>query len=187
MEGVARNWWTWLIRGLIAIAIGVITFLRPAVTMKALVIAFGAYALINGVMALTAATSGAEQREGRGMLILEGVAGIIAGIVAFTWPGFKLLMLLVLIGLWALVSGVSEVVASFWLRKHISGDWLMLLSGVVTVCFGVVLLLAPGTGALALALFVAAYAVLIGVAWCALGFRMRSAQHRTDGPQQHAS
>jgi uncharacterized membrane protein HdeD (DUF308 family) len=132
-------------------------------------------------MALIAAARGARRGERWGVLLLEGLAGIAAGAIALLWPGLTLLALLALIAAWAVLSGVFEIAAAIRLRKEISGEWLLALAGVATLGFGVLLVVFPAAGTLALVLLVGIYAVLFGVTLIALGFRLRSWQHALMG------
>ena len=181
MAVLARNWWTLLIRGLLAIAVGVIAFVRPELTVRALVLVFAVYAIVNGVMALIAAIRGAQRGERWGMLLLEGIAGVGAGAIALFWPGITLLALIALIAAWAVLSGVFEIAAAIRLRKEITGEWLLALAGIVTLGFGVLLVVFPSAGALALVLLVGLYAVLFGATLVALSFRLRSWQRMLGG------
>src|SRR4029077_8546911 len=156
------------------IAFGLITFFAPEISLAALVLVFGAYAFADGVLAIASAIR--ERGEGRHwwMLLLEGVMGIGAAAVTFFWPGITALALLYLIAAWALVTGGFELAAAIRLRKVITGEWLLILSGLASVALGVVLVLFPGPGALALVLWIGAYALVSGVLLIMLAFRLRS-------------
>jgi uncharacterized membrane protein HdeD (DUF308 family) len=174
LETLARNWWAVAIRGVAALLFGLLALIWPGITVLALVALFGAYALVDGVVALGTAFFGRRGAVGdRGWLIVEGVAGIAAGIVTFVWPGTTTLVLLWLIALWAFVTGVFEIVAAVRLRREIRGEWLLILSGALSVLFGVVLVVWPGTGALAVIYLIGIYAIIFGAALVMLAFRLR--------------
>lgn len=173
-EALARNWWALLLRGLVAILFGVITFLEPGISLAALVMVFGAYAFADGVLAIVSAIRHRGTTAPVGMLLLEGLAGIAAGVGTFLWPGLTALALLYLIAAWALVTGVFEIVAAIRLRKVIEHEWLMVASGLASIAFGVLLLLLPGAGALGVVLWIGAYAIVFGSLLVALAFRVRS-------------
>lgn len=173
---LSRNWWAVALRGAIAIIFGVLALFWPGITVAVLVIMFGAYALVDGIFALVSAFSG-KNKESRGLMALLGVLGILFGIVALVWPGVTALALVFLIGGWAVVTGITEIVAAIRLRKEIKGEWLLIASGVISVIFGVLLWLAPGSGAIALAWLIGIYAIVFGVMLVALGFRL----HKMDG------
>jgi uncharacterized membrane protein HdeD (DUF308 family) len=175
LETLTRYWWAVVLRGVAAVLFGLLALIWPDITLFVLVILFGAYALVDGVLALVAAAMG-ENRGRRGWLIFEGVAGVLAGIVTFDWPGATTLALLYLIAAWALVTGVLEVMAAIRLRREIHGEWLLILSGVCSVLFGILLVVWPATGALALVILIGSYAIVFGVVLVAFGMRLRRLQ-----------
>jgi uncharacterized membrane protein HdeD (DUF308 family) len=175
---LARNWWSLVIRGIVGIGLGVITFLWPGMTFTALVILFGAYSFLDGVMSLVGAVKAAEADDRWGILVFEGVIGIAVAAVTLLWPNITALALLFVIGAWAIVTGAAEIVAAIRLRKHIAGEWLLALAGVASAVFGVLVMLVPLAGALVIALWVGAYAFVFGIMLAALGFKLRNWQHR---------
>src|SRR5688572_4697716 len=136
LEYFSRYWWAVALRGALAVVFGVVAWIWPDITVRALVLLFGFYALVDGLLALA-------------LLLVEGIAGIAAGIVSFVWPGITALVLLYLIAAWAIATGVLEVVVAIWLRRELRGEWLLALVGVVSVLFGVFLVLRPSEGAVA--------------------------------------
>jgi len=181
MEALARYWWALVLRGIAAVIFGVLAFVFPAMTLAVLIILFGAYAIVDGVFNLVAAVSG-RTGERWWHLVLEGVVSIAAGLVAFAWPGLTALALLWVIAGWAIVTGVLEIVAAIRLRKHIDNEWWLALSGVASLVFGALLIIAPVAGALAVTLWIGAYAVLFGALMIGLGIRLR--RHRQAGAQR---
>jgi uncharacterized membrane protein HdeD (DUF308 family) len=155
-------------------AFGVLTMIWPGITVETLVLFFGAYALIDGVVSLAGAIRASTHHERWGALLFEGVTGILAGIVAFAWPGITVIMLALLIGTWAVITGIFEIAAAWRLRRHIQGEWILALTGVASVVFGVLVWIAPLAGALVLALWIGAYALIFGAMMVALGFRLRA-------------
>jgi uncharacterized membrane protein HdeD (DUF308 family) len=153
--------------------LGILSLALPGITLGALVLLFGAYALIDGIMSLVGAWRAAQAHERWGVLILEGVAGIFAAVAALAWPAITALSLVYVIAAWAMVTGVLEVAAAVRLRRHISGEWLMALAGVASVIFGVALMVNPLIGALVLAIWVGVYALLFGAMLVGLGLRLR--------------
>jgi uncharacterized membrane protein HdeD (DUF308 family) len=175
MNGVlTRNWWALAIRGVAAVIFGILAFVGPGITLAALVLLFGAYAITDGIFAIVAALN-AERSERRWWaLLIEGILGIIAGVLTFIVPGITALFLLYLIAFWAMVTGVFEIATAIRLRKEITGEWLLVLSGVASVLFGFLLVLFPAAGALALIWWIGAFALVSGVLLLALAFRLRS-------------
>jgi uncharacterized membrane protein HdeD (DUF308 family) len=173
LTALSRNWWAIAIRGVAAIVFGILAFVWPGITLAALILLFGAYAVVDGIFTLIAALRGGDRDRHRGWLVLEGVVSIGAGIVAFAWPGLTALALVFVIAAWAIVTGVLEIVAAVRLRKHIRNEWWLVLGGVLSVAFGVLLLVAPAVGALALVFWIGAYAILFGALLLGLAFRLR--------------
>jgi uncharacterized membrane protein HdeD (DUF308 family) len=170
---MARNWWMLALRGIFAIIFGVAAFVWPGPTVTVLVLLFGAYSLVDGIFAVVAGVSAYGERERWWALVLEGLAGIGIGIITFLYPSVTALALLYFIAAWAIITGVFEVVAAIRLRREIAGEWLLALSGVASVLFGVLLLVLPGPGALALIWLIGSYAIVFGVLLLVLAFRLR--------------
>jgi uncharacterized membrane protein HdeD (DUF308 family) len=169
---LAHNWWTLALRGLAAVIFGILAYLWPGITFTVLVLFFGAYALWDGVFALIGAFR--AQGERRWMLILEGLVGIAAGLVTFLWPGAATLAILTIIAAWAIVTGIFEIIAAIRLREEIEGEWFLLLSGLLSVLFGIALAIWPAAGLLAVTWMIGAYAIIFGILLILLGFRLRS-------------
>ena len=171
---LVHSWWSLVIRGLLAILVGILTFAWPGITLAALVLLFGAYALIDGVVSIVGAWRAAEARERWGSLLIEGIAGIIAAIVTIVWPAITALALVYIIAAWAIVTGALEITAAVRLRKYISGEWLLALMGVCSVLFGALLVIFPLVGAITIALWFGVYCFVFGCLLVALGMRLRS-------------
>jgi len=185
VDTMAENWWAVVLRGVIGVLFGVVTFVAPGISLAALVLLFGAYAFVDGVFAIVSAIHRRDARDNWWVLLLEGIAGVAAGVFTLLWPGLTALTLLYVIGAWALVTGVFEIAAAIRLRRSITGEWLFVLSGLASIGLGVLLFLYPGPGALALVLWIGAYALVSGVLMIALGFRLRAwgRDHRPRGQQ----
>ena len=177
LHGLAKNWWLLLLRGIASVIFGVLAFAWPGLTIISLVIVYGAYALVDGLFSLYAAIRGGEGAAPRWWLAVVGVAGVLAGIISFASPGMVALWLLLLIGAWAIVSGIFEIVGAVRLRKEIDNEWMLILHGAITVLFGVLLMAMPAAGALALVWVIGAYAIIGGVILGALAFRLRKHAH----------
>ncbi len=172
LPSLARNWGVLLLRGIAAIAFGVLAFVWPGVTLITLVFLFGAYALLDGIFAIAAAISGGT-RAPRWWLVIVGLLGIAAGILSFAWPGVTALTLLLFIAAWAIAAGVFQIIGAILLRKEIDNEWLLILSGLLSVVVGIVLLVQPGAGALALIWVIAAFSIAFGVMLVAFALRLR--------------
>src|SRR5882762_3913702 len=174
VETFRLNWWLLALRGLIAVLFGVLAFIWPGVTLITLVWLFGALALVNGILSLVLAAKTPKGYPKVGSLILGGLLGILAGLLAFVMPGITALGLLILIAAWAIVTGVMDLVAAVRLRKIITNEWLLVLAGIASVAFGIILLLQPAAGALALVWLIAAWAVVFGILLMIVAFRVRN-------------
>jgi uncharacterized membrane protein HdeD (DUF308 family) len=174
LETLTRHWRALAVRGGAAVLFGLMALIWPGITVLVLVLLFGAYALVDGVLALYAALAGRPGAEGRrGWLVFEGVAGVLAGIGAVVWPGITALALLYLIAAWALVTGAAEIATAIRLRRDIEGEWLMALSGLLSIVFGVLAFVFPAAGALAVVWLIATYAIFFGGVVLVLAFRLR--------------
>jgi uncharacterized membrane protein HdeD (DUF308 family) len=172
LDSLTRNWWAVALRGLAGIVFGIITFVSPRLSLAALVLVFGAYAFADGVLSIVSAV----RRRGADrwwLLLMQGIVGIGAGVVTLLWPGITAIALLFVIAAWALVGGALQVAAAIRLRKVISGEWLLALGGVLSITLGVLLVLFPGPGALALVIWIGAYAFVFGILLLVLGFKLR--------------
>lgn len=168
------NWWLLALRGLVAVLFGVLAFVWPGATLITLVWLFGAFAFVNGLLSLILAAKAPKGYPRIGSLILGGLLGILAGLLTFVMPGITALGLLMLIAAWAIVTGIMEVVAAIRLRKIIANEWLLILAGIASVAFGVILFLQPAAGALALIWWIGAWALVFGILLIVLAFRMRN-------------
>jgi uncharacterized membrane protein HdeD (DUF308 family) len=179
LHTLAANWWALALRGLVAVLFGLLTFLLPSMTLAVLVILFGAYALVDGIFNFIAFL---KVRSHHWALLVEGVLGIIAGVITFAWPAITAIVLLYVIAFWAIFTGIFEIIAGIRLRKVITNEWLLLVMGVLSLLFGVLVLFAPGLGALAIVLWIGAYALVFGVFLLALAFRLRGHRHLITQP-----
>jgi len=171
---LSRNWWVLLLRGLVAIAFGVLVWFQPGISLAALVLLFGAYSAADGILGVWTAIAERKEREHWGLLLIWGLLGIGIGILTFLVPGITALALLFYIAIWAVATGVLEIVAAIRLRKEIEGEWLLILGGLVSVVFGVILMAQPLAAALAVLWLIAIYAVIFGVLLVILAFRVRN-------------
>ena len=173
LEALKRGWWLLVLRGVLAIAFGILAFVQPKITLSALVLVFGAYALINGIFTLMVALRAPKGTPRIGMVVFLGLLGIAAGVLTFFYPGITALSLLVVIAWWAILTGVFEIVAAIRLRQELTNEWLLILSGVLSVAFGVLLIVMPNAGALSIIWLIGIYAVLYGILLLALAFRLK--------------
>jgi len=176
VHGLAKNWWMLLLRGIAAVIFGVLALAWPGLTLLTLILVYGAFTLIDGVLAIIAAITGGAPAP-RWWLAVVGLLGIATGLLMFTMPGLTGLVLLYFIAGWAIATGVFQIVGAINLRKEIDNEWFLILGGIVSVLFGVGVMMAPGAGALALLWVIGIYAVFIGVMFIALAFRLKKHAH----------
>lgn len=182
LEALSRNWGWIALRGLVAVLFGILTLFMPLASLAALVLLFGAFALVDGVSNIIAVL---RKRSGRPWwaLLLQGLASIGAGLITLFVPGLTAIALLYVIAAWACVSGIFSIVAAIRLRKEIKGEGWLIASGILSVALGILLGLFPGAGALALVMWIGAYSVIFGVLLFALAFKLRGMRHGEERPR----
>jgi uncharacterized membrane protein HdeD (DUF308 family) len=174
LAALAENWWLLLLRGLVAIAFGMIAFFWPDITLVALTYLFGIYAIVDGVVAIWAAFNAPLGGAGpRWWLGLSGVVSILAGIAAFAYTGMTTLVLLMVIAIWAIIIGIVQIWGAIELRKILDDTWLLGLTGALSIAFGVIMIAKPGAGAVALVWTIGWFAIVFGGLYIALAFRLR--------------
>ena len=179
LGALRRNWWTLVLRGVCAILFGLFAWFWPGMTLLALMMAWGIYACLSGLVALFGAFS-RDGREPRGILLLEGVLAIAAGLAALFYPRFTALLFLYLLAAWAILSGLVEIAAAWRLRHEIRGEFWLGFAGVLSLLFGIMLIVRPGAGALTVMWLIASYSVLFGVVLIAWGLHLRRQRDADD-------
>ena len=178
LAALTDRWWAVLINGLLAISFGAMALAWPGATLVALVVLFAVFCLADGITALLAAGAVGSRERPWGHLLVAGLLSLAAGIAAFLWPGLTAVALLLLVAAWAIVRGVLEIVAAIRLRDMIDDEWRLVLAGSVSVLFGLLLLVWPGAGILALVWLIGVGALVRGILLAMLGLRLRSAGRR---------
>lgn len=172
LHSIARNWWIVCLRGMCAVLFGILAFAWPGITLASLILVFGFYAIFDGITALSIGFWAGGKLWWQ--MILVGVLGIGVGIGAFAWPALTALALLTLIAAWAIVRGALEIIAAIRLRALVENEWMLVLGGLCSILFGVLVAVRPGAGALAVLWIIGSYAILYGVLAIALSLRLRS-------------
>jgi len=173
LETLKTGWWLLVLRGIAALLFGVLAFVYPGMTAQVLVILFGVYALINGIFTLALAIRAPKGTPGIGTLVLLGLLGIAAGLVTFFYPGITAISLLAVIAAWAVVTGIFEIAVAIKLRQQLSNEWMLILSGVLSVVFGVLVVLMPNARALSIIWLIGIYAILFGITMLAVAFKLK--------------
>jgi uncharacterized membrane protein HdeD (DUF308 family) len=184
LEELSRHWGMLAFRGVLAILFGVVAWIWPGITLYALVLLFGAYALVDGIFAVVAAIRGTPGQPGTGSrtwLAVTGILGILLGIITLAWPGVTALILLLLIAWWAVITGIFEIVSAINLRQEIE-EWVYVLSGVISVLFGVLLFVWPVSGALSVIWLIGLFSILFGISLLTAAFRLRKIAHSFSAP-----
>lgn len=175
-----QAWWALLIRGILAVLFGIIATTWPGLTLAMLIIFFGAFALIHGLMTVFGSIMGRRQAEDWWIVLLEGIIGVVIGIMTFAWPALTGLVLAYFIAAWALITGLLKVYGALKLRKEIEGEWLLIVAGVISVIFGILVFVRPLAGALAITWVIGIYAILLGLIAIILSFRVRGWQKKIE-------
>jgi uncharacterized membrane protein HdeD (DUF308 family) len=186
LETLKRGWWLLVLRGVVAVLFGVLTFIWPQITLATLVLLFGAYALVNGIFTLMVAIRAPKGAQGKGTLIVLALLGIAAGVLTFMYPNVTAFALLLIIAWWAIATGVFEIATAIRLRKEMTHEWLLMFSGVLSVLFGAFLIVQPGAGALSVVWLIGAYAVVFGVLILALAMKLKGAVMSVAGARRMA-
>jgi uncharacterized membrane protein HdeD (DUF308 family) len=169
------RWWAVELRGIAAIVFGVLALLNPAAAFVTLVVLFGVFSIVYGIFALGFASRGASRA--RGSIILNGIISIVAGILVLVWPQISAVTLLLVISVWAIVAGISDIATAIRLRHELEHEWVLALEGALSIVFGVLLVMSPLAGAIVLGLWVGAYALVLGGMLIGTGLRIRSYEH----------
>ncbi len=169
VQTMQRSWMSLLFRGVLAVIFGIIALVAPGIALLALIIVFGAYALLDGILAVVVAIQERHVLPRWGWLLMEGLAGIILGIITFVWPGETALILLYIVAAWAIVTGMLEIGAAFTIQ-----DWLIGLAGILSVAFGILLLARPGAGLISILWLLGIYALVFGVILITHAFQLRA-------------
>ena len=177
LPGVSGNWWALLFRGIAAVLFGLAALFWPGPTLFVLIVLYGAYALVDGAFGIVAGIRAGE-RSRRWLLLAEGALSVLAGLVVIAWPGLSALVMLYVIAFWAIFGGLLRIGAAIALRREISNEWTMALSGALSVLLGALLVVLPGVGLLSLAWLIGVFAIGFGAALIWLAFKVRG--HRAE-------
>jgi len=174
---LASNWWALALRGVLSILVGVLALTKPGATLAALVLLIGAYMFVDGVFAIMASLRGMRRGDRWGWMLVEGILGIVAGIIVFRTPATGALVLLWLVAFWAITHGIAEIAAGIKLRKIIDNEWLLIIAGVLSLALGIYVLMRPGVGLMLLVTWVGVYALFAGILMLMLSLKIRKWSH----------
>lgn len=179
LEKITSNWWKFALRGMIAIIFGIVALINPDQTLQALVLTFGFFALMDGILAVFAGFSFAPFFNRWWAVLLEGVAGILVGLAAIFFPDVTGRAILYFIAAWAVITGIFEIVAAIQFRLLLTGEWTLIFGGLLSILFGVLLFVFPASGAVSLIWVISIYAVVFGISEIILAFRMHKLWRET--------
>jgi uncharacterized membrane protein HdeD (DUF308 family) len=180
LELFTRNWWLYAVRGVFAVIFGFLALIWPGETLLALVLLFGAYALVDGIFSVATGIAFRRYFERWWAVLLEGTVGIIVGLLAFFWPDITALALLYLIAAWALITGILEIVAAIQFRRVLTNEWMVILGGLLSVLFAILLFVFPETGAVSVVWVIGIYAIVFGISEIIFAFRLRGLQREIE-------
>ena len=184
---LSQYWWVLLLRGVLAIVFGAVAYAWPGLTLATLVMFFAAFVLVDGVFDVFAAFSGRKENENWWVMLLEGLLGIAFGVITWTRPGVTVTVLLLLIAFWAVATGILRIIMAIRLRKEIEGEWWLVLSGLASVLFGVIVMARPGAGAMAMLWVIATWSILVGIFLVILSFQARGFAKKLEDVKAAAS
>jgi uncharacterized membrane protein HdeD (DUF308 family) len=176
-QPITGNWWALALRGVLAILLGLVALTRPGVTLAAVVLLIGAYMFVDGVVAIMASLRGMRTGDRWGWMLVEGIIGIVAGIIVFRTPATAAMVLVWLVAFWAIMHGAAEIGAGIRLRKIIEKEWLLILAGALSLALGIFILMRPGIGLVLLMTWIGVYALFAGIVTLVLAFRVRKWSH----------
>jgi uncharacterized membrane protein HdeD (DUF308 family) len=183
---LSRDWWHFAVRGVLAILFGVLALVWPKSAITALVLLFGAFVLVDGIVAVVSGIQLRQSFKYWWALLLEGLTGIAIGIMTFIWPNAAALALLYFIAIWAILTGVFEIVAALEFRNLIPGEWATFIAGLLSIVLGILLFVSPSAGAIGLIWAIALYAIAFGIMEIVFAVRLRGLGRELE-PKQTSS
>ena len=174
VSALKQNWWVLVLRGVIAIAFGIVSFIWPGVTALALVFLLAAFAFVEGIFALIGAFGYGLPGGQRLLMVLLGFLGLAVGVFAVARPGIAALTIVVWVAWWAIIAGIIQIVVAVEMRKEIENEWALIIGALLSIVFGILLLWRPLAGVITLAYLFGFYAIIFGIAMLSLGIRLRS-------------
>ena len=174
-QALSKAWWLILLRGIVFILFGVVALANPGATLVVLITLFGAFALVDGLLGIWNAFATRGASDNWWILLIEGFVGVLFGYLALRAPGLTAAVLLLYIAFWAMITGALRVITAIRLRKEIQGEWFLVMSGFASMLFGVLMMLWPGAGALAMLSVIAVWAIVAGAFQVLVAFKVKGA------------
>ena len=174
VSALKQNWWVLVLRGIIAIAFGIVSFIWPGVTALALVFLLASFAFVEGIFALIGAFGYGLPGGQRLLMVLLGLLGLAVGIFAVARPGVAAVTIVIWVAWWAIIAGIIQIVVAIEMRKEIENEWALIIGALLSIAFGILLLWRPLAGVITLAYLFGFFAIIFGIAMLSLGMRLRS-------------
>lgn len=174
IERFSAHWWVFALRGVAAILFGLIALFNPEITIYVLVLIFGAYALVDGVFAIGVSIRGSHADQRWWILLTEGIASLVVGVVSFLNPNITAFVFAYLLAAWAILTGVFAIISAVQMRTHLPDEWMWIVSGVISIAFGIAIAVLPAAGVILWSYLIGVYAFIAGVALLAFSLRLRS-------------
>lgn len=178
LKSLADHWWVVFVRGLCAVIMGILAVMLPGITLVSLLMVYGVFAIADGITAIWIGLKARHERRIWWEMVISGALAIFAGILVSAWPGLTAMIFVIMIGVFAIMRGVMEIVAAIQLRKVIDDEWMLILSGIISILFGGMLVAKPGEGAIAMVLLIGAFMIAIGAMTIGLALRLRHISRR---------
>lgn len=178
LKSLAANWWVVLVRGILAVLMGILAIMMPGITLMSLLFVYGVFVISDGIAAIWIGFQARHERRIWWEMVVCGVLAIMAGLAVSFWPGLTAMVFVMLIGIFAIARGIFEIIAAIQLRKVIDDEWMLVVSGVVSILFGGMLVAKPGEGAIAMVLLIGAFMIAVGAMTIGLAMRLRHVSKR---------
>lgn len=173
LQALAKSWWIVLIRGVVAVLLGLMLWFRPESSLAVLVLFFGAWMLVDGVFTVVASIVGRKEQEDWGWMLVSGIMSVILGVLTLRAPGITAIVLVLYVAVWAMMLGISQIALGWRIRKETRDEWMLYLGGAVSLLFGISVLWNPGAGALSIVWMIALFALLFGISLIVLSLRLK--------------
>ena len=170
---LAKNWWTFVLRGVLLAVLGILALASPGITAATLIFWIAMFLFVEGILTLLGVIMAWKEREEKWLHVLEGVLTIILGVIMFRAPELALFFAVLYVGIWSIMSGVARIAMAIQLRKEISGEFWMALGGAISVLFGILIIAQPGVGAATLMWMLGLFALLVGIILIVFGFKVK--------------
>jgi len=173
LRALASVWWVFLIRGIVGVALGVMIWLQPAASVAVLVLFFGAWMLVDGIFTSIGSIVRRHENPEWGWMLVSGILSLVIGLLTLRAPGVTVVVLVLFVAMWAMMLGISQIALGWRIRKEVSNEWMLYLSGAVALLFGFMVMWNPAAGAVSVLWMIAFFSMLFGISMIVLSFRLK--------------